>query len=175
MDLNKLAVRISRALLVTRRNGAAGADHRVGRLSEDETRTTSRDDHGISRKRSQFERLQVHRDQSTTDLMIVEHERHHLPVFKFPYFAVNFVTTNLFVQGVEQLLAGRSSGERSAVMFSAAKTAEVEQSFRRAREGNTHAIEQVNDRRRHLAHRFRRWLVREKVAAVDSVVKVFPR
>src|SRR6185295_13329138 len=60
-------------------------------------------------------------------------------------------------------------------MFSTAETTEVEESFRSAREGDTHAIEQVNDRRRHLAHRFRGWLVREKVAAVNSVVEMFPR
>src|SRR6185503_1888919 len=60
-------------------------------------------------------------------------------------------------------------------MFSATETTKVEQSFRRAREGNTHAIKKVNDRGRHLAHRFRGWLVREKVAAVNSVVEMFPR
>src|ERR1044072_3894337 len=106
--------------------------------------------------------------------MIVEHERHHFPVLILFDFAGYFITTNLLVECVEQLLTGRSSGESSAVMFSATEAAEVEQSFGRAREGNTHAIEQVNDRGRHLAHRFRGWLVCKKVAAVNSVVEVFP-
>src|SRR5215217_4857088 len=174
MDLDKLAVRISRALLVTRRDSAAGTDHRVRRFAEDETWTTGRNDHCVSRKRFQLERLQVHRDQSATDLMVVEHERQHFPVFKLPDFPVHFVTSNLFVERVKQLLSGRGSGERGAVMFGAAKTAEVEQSFTRAREGHTHAIEKIDDRWRHLAHRFRGWLVCEKVAAVNGVVKVFP-
>jgi hypothetical protein len=59
-------------------------------------------------------------------------------------------------------------------MFSAAKTAEVEQSFARARERHSHAIEQVDDRGRHLAHGFGRWLIGEEVAAVDRVVEVQP-
>src|SRR6185369_3653681 len=90
-------------------------------------------------------------------------------------FAVYFVTTDLFVECVEKLLTGRSSSECGAVMFSAAEAAKVEQSFRGAREGNTHAIEEIDDRRRHFAHRFRGWLVRQKVAAVNSVIEMFPR
>src|ERR1043166_5862831 len=106
--------------------------------------------------------------------MIVEDERHHLPVFKLPDFALNFVTSHLLVERVEELLARRSSGERGAVMFGAAETTKVEQAFVRTREGNAHAIEQVDDRRRHLTHRLRRRLVGEKVAAVNSVVEMFP-
>src|SRR5215475_6493205 len=60
------------------------------------------------------------------------------------------------------------------MMSRAAKTPEVKQSFARPGEGNTHAIEQVDDRGRHLAHGFRRRLVREKVTAVNSVVEMFP-
>ena len=44
----------------------------------------------------------------------------------------------------------------------------------RAREGNAHAIEKIDDRRRHFAHGFGRRLVREKVAAVNRVVEMFP-
>ena len=59
-------------------------------------------------------------------------------------------------------------------MFCAAEATEVEQSFVRAREGNAHAIEQVDDRRRHFAHGFGGRLIGEKVAAVNRVVEVFP-
>jgi hypothetical protein len=43
--------------------------------------------------------------------MIVEHQRHHFPVFKLPDFAVYFMSSHLFVERVEQLLTGRSSGK----------------------------------------------------------------
>src|SRR5262249_32196130 len=145
MNLNELTIRILRALLITRRDGAAGTDHRVRRFTEDQTRTTSGDNHSVSGKRLELECLQVHRDQSTTNLMIVEHQRHHFPVFKLSDFTADFVSANLFVESVEKLLARRRTGKGSAVMFSATKTTKVEQAFRRSREGNTHAVEQVND------------------------------
>src|SRR5690349_1182655 len=98
--------------------------------------------------------------------MVVEHQRQHLPVFKLSDFAGYFVTSHLFVERVEKLLTGRRSGESRAVMFSAAETTKIEQSFVGSREGNTHAIEQVDDRGRHFAHRFGRRLVGQEVAAV---------
>src|SRR6185295_18013536 len=101
MDLDKLAIRVSGTLLVTGRDRAAGAYHRIRRLTEDETRTTRRDDHCVRRKRFQLERLQVHRDQPATDLMIVEHERQHFPVLELSDFSVYFITTNLLVERVE--------------------------------------------------------------------------
>src|ERR1700752_623010 len=106
--------------------------------------------------------------------MVVEPERHHFPVFKLPDLAAYFISSDLFVERVEKLLARRGAGKGGAVMFSAAKATKVEQAFRRSREGNTHAVEQVNDRRRHFAHRFGRRLICEKVAAVNSVVEMFP-
>src|SRR5207244_11646673 len=86
----------------------------------------------------------------------------------------DFRTQHLVVERIQKLLSRRSAGECGAVMFGAAKAAKVQQSLFRSREGNTHAIEQVYDRRRHFAHRFGRWLVREKVATVNRVVKVLP-
>src|ERR1051325_2311909 len=107
--------------------------------------------------------------------MVVEHERHHFPVLKFPDFAVDFGPPDLFVERVQELLTRRSSGECSAVMLSAAEASKVEQTLGRTRKGNTHAVEQVNDRRRHFAHLFDGRLIGEKVTAVNSVVKMFPR
>src|ERR1044072_3934208 len=138
MHLDKLAIRILCTLLVTGRNSAAGAHHRIRRFTEDETWTTSRDEHRVSGKSLELECLQVHRDQSTTHLMIVEHERHHFPVLKLPDLSGDFVPSDLFVECVEKLLACRGTGKRSAVMFSATKTTKVEQAFRRTRKGNAH-------------------------------------
>ena len=55
-----------------------------------------------------------------------------------------------------------------------AEAAEIQQSFGRAIERHAHAIEQVDDSRRRVAHLLHRRLVGEKVAAVDRVVKVLP-
>src|SRR5690242_2097457 len=126
MDLYELAVRIACALLITSRGRAAGANHRIGRFAEDQTWTTARDDHRVSRKIFQLQGLKIHRDESTTDLVIVEYQRQHLPVFKLSDFAGDFVAPHLFVQRVEKLLTGRSSGKGGAVMFRSTETTEIE-------------------------------------------------
>ncbi len=101
MHLNKLTVRILRTLLIASANTTAGADHRVCRLAEDQARPTSRHDHGVSGKRLELERLQIHRHQAATNLMIVEHEGKHLPVLELAHFSVDFKTTDLFIESVE--------------------------------------------------------------------------
>ena len=126
-------------------------------------------------KSLQLERLQIHRDQPAANLMIVEHEREHLPAFVFVDLAGDFPLANLLVECVQKLLAGRGSGECRAVMQRSAKAAKIEQAFLRARERHAHAIKQINDRRRHVAHAFDRRLVREKVAAVNRVVEMLRR
>src|SRR5437764_5494300 len=107
--------------------------------------------------------------------MIVKDERHHLPAFILLHLASDLKTSHLLIERVEKLLACRSSCERRAVMLRSSEATEIEQAFFRAREGNAHAVEKVNDRGSHLAHGFRRWLIRQKVSAIDRVVKVFPR
>ena len=88
--------------------------------------------------------------------------------------AFGLIAAHLLVQRVEQLLAGGGSGKGGAVEERAAEAAEVEQPFRRAAEGNAHAIEQVDDAGAHLAHALDRGLVGEEVAAVDRVIEVGP-
>src|SRR4051794_14672086 len=56
----------------------------------------------------------------------------------------------------------------------AAEAAEVQQAFRCAIEGDAHAIEQIDDGRRGLAHVLDRRLIGEEIATVDGVVKVLP-
>ena len=175
MHLNEFAVRVLRALLITGRDRAAGAHHRIGRLAKDQSWPTGRDDDGIRGKCFQFQRPQVHRYQAATNLMIVEHQRQHLPGFIFLNPARHFVTPHLFIERVQELLARRSAGKCGAMMFGAAEAARVQESFLRARKGNSHAIEEVDNCGGHFAHRFRGWLIREKVPAVNGVVKMFPR
>jgi hypothetical protein len=117
----------------------------------------------------------VHRHETATHLMIVEDEREHLPSFILFNFAADFKAPDLFIERVEKLLPGRCSGESGAMMLRAAEAAEIEQAFFGAREGHTHAVEEIDDRGSHLAHGFGGRLIGEKVAAVDRVVEVLPR
>src|SRR6185295_5066517 len=105
MHLNEFTVRILRTLLIAGRHCASGAHDRIRRFAEDEPWTTGGDDHCISRERFQLERLQIHRNQSATDLMIVEYERHHFPVLKFSNFPCDLVATHLFIECIKKLLS----------------------------------------------------------------------
>src|ERR687890_213837 len=61
------------------------------------------------------------------------------------------------------------------VAMMTASAGEVQKPLGRAREGDAHAVEEVDDRGRHLAHLLHGRLVGEEVAAVDRVVEVLPR
>src|SRR5208282_6542781 len=71
-------------------------------------------------------------------------------------------------------LASGGSSKRGAVEERAAEAAEVEKTFRRAAEGDAHAVEQLDDAGAHLAHALYGCLVGEEVAAIDRVVEVCP-
>ena len=95
-----------------------------------------------------------------------------LPAFVFFDFAFGFVAAHLLVERVEKLLAGRGSGEGGAVVEGATEAAEVEQAFGGAIERDAHAIEEIDDGGRGLAHGLDGRLVGEEVAAIDGVVEV---
>ena len=106
--------------------------------------------------------------------LAVEHRREKFPVLVLLYLAFGFIAPNLFVKRIEQLLPGGRAGKSRAVVERAAEAAEIEQTFRRAVEGHAHAVEQVDDAGRGVAHRFHRRLVGEEVATVNGVVKMLP-
>ena len=58
------------------------------------------------------------------------------------------------------------------MVLGAAEPTKVEQPFRSTREGYAHAVEQINNRRCHLAHCFGWWLVRQEIAAVNCVIEM---
>src|SRR5439155_16892241 len=88
--------------------------------------------------------------------------------------AFGFEAAYLLIERIQELLTGSGAGEGGAMEERAAETAEIEQAFGRAIEGHAHAIEQINDAGRGLAHLFYGRLVGEEVAAVNRVVKVLP-
>src|SRR5579864_1409678 len=93
-------------------------------------------------------------------------------VFGNPAFS--FIAANLLVQSVEKLLARGCARKRGAMVQRAAKAPKIQQTLWRPIEGNAHAIQQIDNRRRGFTHGFHRGLVGKKVAAVDRVVKVLP-
>src|SRR5471030_2408690 len=96
-------------------------------------------------------------------------------MFKLGDATLRFVAPYLLIQSIEKLLACRGAGKRGPIEKSAAKPPKIQQTFRRTVEGNTHAIQQIDDGRRSLTHGLDRRLVGKKIAAVNRVVKVLPR
>jgi len=80
--------------------------------------------------------------------------------------------TDLFIEGVNQLLTGRRSREVCALVERATEESQVTLTFERAVERHAHAVEEVDDLRRPVRHFVHRWLVREEVATVDRFIKV---
>src|SRR5207249_4382846 len=85
-----------------------------------------------------------------------------------------FVTAHLLIKRIKELLTGGGTGERGTVIECSSEAAKVEQAFGSAIEGHAHAVEEVDDSRSSIAHSFDRWLVGQKVAAVNRVVEVLP-
>ncbi len=78
----------------------------------------------------------------------------------------------MFIEGVEELLAGGGAGEGGAVIERAAETAIVEQAFGRAVEHDAHAIEEIDDVGGFVAHALDERLIGEEIAAVNGVVEM---
>ena len=86
----------------------------------------------------------------------------------------DFPAAALFVQRVQQLLAGGGSGESRALVKRAAKPPAVEEPFLGAIERHAQPVHQVDDPRRPVGHLLDGRLMLQEVAAVDGVVKVLP-
>src|ERR1051325_8430849 len=95
-----------------------------------------------------------------------------LPALVLRHQAARLVAPHLLVERVEQLLPGGRAGERGAAVHRAAAAAEVEQALGRAIERHAHAVEQIDDAGRRVAHPLDGGLVREEVAAAARVEEV---
>ena len=121
-----------------------------------------------------FHGVQIHGSDAAADAVAVEHGGEKFPVLELLDLAFGFVAADLLIKRVKQLLSGGRPGEGGSVVERAAKAAEVEQALGRAIEGHAHAVEQIDDGRRGLAHGFDGRLIAQKVAAVNRVVKMLP-
>ena len=175
MHLNEFAVRVIAALLIQRRLRRPGADHRIRDFAKDCANAAGGDNDRVRLETcgppSNAGPWRKCRGRCRCESM---HGGKKFPSLVFLDLAFGFVAPHLLVERVEKLLAGGGAGEGSAVVQRSAEAAEIEQTFGRAVKWHAHAIEQIDDAGRGLAHRLDRRLVGEKIAAVDGVVKVLP-
>ena len=126
-------------------------------------------------KRAQLHGAQVERRDAASHALGVDDRREKLPALVLLHLALGLVAPHLLVERIEQLLPGGRSGKGGSLVERAAKAPEIEQPLRRAVERHAHAVQQVDDGRRRLAHGLDRRLVGQKVAAVNGVVEVLVR
>ena len=174
MNLDELAVRVKRSLLIDRALRRSGANHRVRGLPENHAIAARGDDHRVGREAAHFHRAQIHGADAAANLVSVQNGREKFPVLELSDLALGLVAAYLLVEGIEKLLAGRCAGESCAIEEGSAKASEIEQALSRAVERNAHAVEQVDNAGRGVAHPFHGRLVRQEVAAVNGVVEVLP-
>ncbi len=172
MHLDEFAVRVIDALLQQRRLRRTGADDGVRRSTKNSTDAAGTKNDRVGWKRLHFHGAQIHRANAAPDSRVVDYGGQKRPAFSLGHAAFRLMTANLLVERIKKLLPGGSPGERRAVIQRAAKTPVIEQSFRRAIERNSHAVEQIDDPGRRFAHALDQRLIREKVTAVNGVVKV---
>ena len=104
--------------------------------------------------------------------ILVQNQAEKLPIFILVDQTVRLPAADLFVQGVEQLLPRRRSGEGRALEQRPAEPPLIAEPLRRAVKRNPQPIEQIHDLRTPIAHLLHRRLMLQEVAAVDRVVKV---
>src|SRR5271169_1963248 len=174
MNLDKLAVGVETSLLVQRRLRRTRTDYRVRGLAKNRPVAAGRDDDRIRGKSAYFHGTQIHGANAAADLLGIEHGREEFPVFVFLDLAFGLVAAHLLIEGVQELLPCGGAGERGAVVERPTKPAKIQQAFRGAIERHAHAVEQVNNAGRSLAHRLHRRLVGQEVSAVNGVVEMLP-
>ena len=145
MDLDELGVAVFGPGLKRAAGGAAGAGHRHGRAAVDQAAAARGDDHGVGRKGADLHRHQVLPDAAAADAVVVEDRTEKIPELVLLDLAGHFPAADLFVQGVEQLLAGRGAGEGRALEERAAEAALIAKALGRAIEGNAQPVHQVDD------------------------------
>src|SRR5215469_945764 len=174
VHLDEFAVGVVSSLLEDGGLRGAGADDGVGALAEDGSDAAGGEQDGFGGEGAKFHCAQVHCGDAAACAFAGDDGGEELPAFEFADLAFGLVAAHLFIERVEKLLAGGGSGEGGAVIERAAEAAEVEKTLGGAVEGHAHAVEQVDDGWRSLAHGLDGRLVGEEVAAVDGVVKVLP-
>jgi len=172
MHLNELAVGVGGAVLVGRRRGGPRVDDRVGRAAEDDPRPAGGEHDGDRWKRLDPHRVGVERHDPAAVSGVVARQAEELPRFVLANETLDLVAAHLLVQRIEELLTRRRARERRPVKPGPAEAPKVEQALQGPVEHDAHAVEEVDDSRRRIAHRLDGSLVREEVAAVDRVVEV---
>jgi len=175
VDLDEFAVGVIDALLEERGLRGAGADDGVGGAAKDGADSAGAEDDRIGGKGFDFHGAEIHGGDAAANANVVDDRGEKRVAFELFDLAFGFVAADLFVEGVEKLLAGGGAGKGGAVIKGTAETAIVQEAFGRAIKHDAHAIEEIDDARGVVAHTLDEGLIGEEIAAVDGVVEMLGR
>src|SRR5580693_8774145 len=121
MHLNKLAIRVVASLLIQRGLRRPGTDYGICGLAEDGAASAGGNNNGVGGEGSDFHRSQIHRANTATDAVSIEHGGEKFPVLVLFHFTFRFVASDLLVECVEKLLACGCTGKCCPVIERSAK------------------------------------------------------
>ncbi len=172
MHLDKLAVGVFRPLLIHRAGRRAGVHHGIGRAVVDNARPAGRQNDGVGPELLNGHGAQILGDDALADAVLVPDDAQELPELILFDLAVHFRPPRLLVQRIQQLLPRRRARIGRPVVLGAAEPPEIQQAFAGAVKHDPHAVQQIDNAGRMVAHMLDRRLVGEKVAAVNRVVQM---
>ncbi|MNZ62537.1 hypothetical protein D3C78_806620 [compost metagenome] len=175
MNLDKLTICVIDPLLIDRAGCRPRVDYRVRCFAKNNTWATRCQNNSIRSECHYFHRTKILCCNAATNAFIIKHCSQELPSLIFGNQTFRFITTNLFIKRIQQLLARCSTSKRSTMMFCSSETTEIKQSFRCAVEHNPHPVHQMNDPWSRLTHRLNRRLICQKVTAIHRIIKMLPR
>src|SRR5215471_9887809 len=121
MDLDEFTIAVLGADLKTAAGGAAGAGHRHRRTAVNQSGTTTGDDHRVGGECADFHRDEILPDGPAAHAVVIQHWPEKIPELELADLALGLPAANLFIQGIQKLLACRCTGERRSLEERAAK------------------------------------------------------
>ena len=175
MDLHELSIGIDTSLLIHSRRCRSRTGCGICSSAENHARTSGSQHYGVRLHGVNRHVHLVHGHDAAAAAAVVEDYREKFPQLELAHLTVHLESPHLLIQGIEDLLSRRGPGERRPVMLRPAKAPEIQQTLRGPVKHHAHSVQQVDDAGSGVAHHLDRWLVGQKISAVDAVVEMLRR
>src|SRR5205085_5225012 len=130
-----------------------------GRFAEDQSVAAGRHDDCVATQRANLHRAHVLRHDPYARTAFIKYWPEEFPEFVFSDQTSRLPAAGLLIERVKQLLPCGRTRKKSPLEERAAEESKIALSFRRAIERHAHAIEQIDNPRRPVAHLEHRRLV----------------
>ena len=129
MHLNELAVPILGSRLERATDCTSGANHRHRRPAEDQPASAGRQNEKVGGKGADLHRDKILSHTPATTTCLVENGSQKVPELELADPPRDFPSPYLFIQGIQQLLARRRTGERRPFVEGSSETATIQETL----------------------------------------------